>query len=127
MIAIELGRRYERLLFMTAPISLAAIFVCLISLAPAMRSESVALKCYGVVADVLEQQRAKLDASWTRNIVRNKYPIQKEIYESDLTLALYRMDKPSDILTCNRFIKPKLAEVLTAKAEARMVCVRGGG
>lgn len=85
MIAISLGQRYERLLFATAPISLAAIIVCLVAFASVNQKERVTAKCYLKGAEYFENGNDSLKEQWSKAKKKDEYWYIN--YRSDLTLA----------------------------------------
>ena len=63
---VNFGLRYERLLMLTAPISLAALFVLAVSAASASQSELIRASCYEAAASAIESKRGDLDQEWNR-------------------------------------------------------------
>lgn len=61
-----LGKRYERLLFFTAPISLAVIMVCLVALASTQQKERVEARCYLDAVDVFSKKEGDLESEWNK-------------------------------------------------------------
>ena len=64
MISVVLGKRYERLLFFTAPISLAAIVVCLVATASAKQKERIEARCYSEAVAVFTDNLPDLSKEW---------------------------------------------------------------
>ena len=64
MLFAALGKRYERLLFFTAPLSLAAIVVLLVAIASTRQQERVEARCLATAAKVLEDKRPDLEKEW---------------------------------------------------------------
>lgn len=67
MIGVALGKRFERLLFFTAPISLAAIIVSLVAFASSKQSERIEARCVLQAADVFEENLPKLKREWVES------------------------------------------------------------
>jgi hypothetical protein len=64
MSASRLGLRYERLLILTAPISLAAFLVFFVAVASDSQKERLQARCYNSAADVIEKNKEELDSLW---------------------------------------------------------------
>lgn len=106
MISAELGKRYERLLFFTAPISLAAIIVCLVAIASATQKERVEARCYIEAAEVFGQKQSQLFAGWTK-------AKQKDAKSYDYQLLLSKIwIYGSDLSDCYDFIAAEIDEGL---------------
>lgn len=73
MISAALGKRYERLLFLTAPISLAAIIVCLVAIASTKQKERVEARCYSQAANVFSEHLSKLESDWTSTKKKDEF------------------------------------------------------
>lgn len=73
MISIPLGQRYERLLFATAPISLAAIVVCLVAFASVNQKERVTAKCYLKAAELFESRSPSLKEEWSETKKKDEF------------------------------------------------------
>lgn len=73
MIGIEIGKRYERLLFFTAPISLAAIVVCLVAIASTKQDERVQARCYAEASSVFRASLPSLEAHWNKTKRKNDF------------------------------------------------------
>ena len=67
MSATNLGRRYERLLFLAAPLSFAALLLVFVAVASTNQNERVAARCYETTANALEAKRADLEAAFDRD------------------------------------------------------------
>ncbi|HEY6544099.1 MAG TPA: hypothetical protein VIZ64_04320 [Dokdonella sp.] len=64
MIGAALGKRFERLLLFTAPISLAAIVVCLVAIASSRQDERVEARCLLQLANMLHANDGQLSKLW---------------------------------------------------------------
>lgn len=72
MISLSLGKRYERLLFFTAPITLAAMILCIASVGSATQKERQVSVCYGAAAKVFVEQEAVLKKVWEEAVAAEK-------------------------------------------------------
>lgn len=82
MIGVALGKRFERLLFFTAPISLAAIVVALVAFASNRQAEHVEARCLLQAEKVFSEKEEELLDAWE---AKKK---QKSVYPSyQLTLS----------------------------------------
>lgn len=96
MIGAVLGKRFERLLFFTAPISLAAIVVCLVAIASSRQKERIEARCLRQLSDVVESNAGEL-AKKRKAAGRNEYRLlnyrlelqRKWIYGSDVLSDCY--------------------------------------
>lgn len=89
----SLGKRYERLLFFAAPVSLAAIAVCVVALASTRQQERIDAKCFNLAANAFSAKKRELDESW-----KNALPVSKKehwgaSYKLQLELAWIRADQ----------------------------------
>ncbi len=75
MLEIELGRRYERLLFASAPISALALFALLVAYAATAEGPQGLARCYEQYADALNARRVTLEPHWLL-----AQPVTKESY-----------------------------------------------
>ena len=64
MFGAALGRRYERLLFFTAPLSLAAFLVLFVAVAYDNQAESSLARCYEATANAIDANRDSLTQIW---------------------------------------------------------------
>lgn len=72
MISTALGKRYERLLFFTAPISLAAMIVCLVAIASSTQKVRVDAQCYTNALDVFTKNSAQLTDYWNKTTTKDQ-------------------------------------------------------
>jgi len=73
MISTALGKRYERLLFFTAPISIAAMIVCLVALASSTQKERVEARCYTEAANVFAKKSTDLAGEWEKRTNNDEF------------------------------------------------------
>ncbi len=80
-----LGKRYERLLFFSAPITLASIVVLFVVFATASQAERTQARCYGSAASLLESKSEELHELW-----KNYNAINNSIAKIDYTYGIKR-------------------------------------
>lgn len=73
MIPTVLGKRYERLLFITAPISLAAMIVCFVAIASSTQKELVEARCYTEAFQVFTNKAAELKVYWKKQETKDQF------------------------------------------------------
>lgn len=61
-----IGRRFERLLFLAAPISLVTLILLFVAIATTTQTERVTARCYQAGATSLEAKRSDLDSEWSK-------------------------------------------------------------
>jgi hypothetical protein len=99
MISTALGKRYERLLFLTAPISIAAMIACLVAIASSTRKERVEAHCYTEAVSVFAKKTADLAEQ------RSKYPNEEDVQYIYYKLALQKIwIDGSDMDSCYQVI-----------------------
>lgn len=84
----QLGRRYERLLFFSGPLTLVAIFVLLITFTSTTQNERVLARCLDVAVDTLKTNDAMLTSKWAEYQAekkKSKYYVNQ--YKFELTKA----------------------------------------
>jgi hypothetical protein len=59
-----LGRRYERLLLLSAPLSIASFLLLFVAVTSTSQKERVTARCYETLATALEGKKAALDKAW---------------------------------------------------------------
>ncbi len=64
MSVLNLGRRYERLLVLSAPLSLVSLVVLFVAVATTTQQERITARCYEEGATAFEANRADIDSSW---------------------------------------------------------------
>jgi hypothetical protein len=64
MTSDQLGRRYERLLFLSGPLTIVAVLVLLVAFSSTTQSERVLARCLEVAIKTLHENRGTLDDSW---------------------------------------------------------------
>lgn len=73
MISVELGKRYERLLFFTAPISLAAIIICFVAIASSTQKERVDARCYTKAYQIFLGKSKQLNTLWNKSATKDEF------------------------------------------------------
>jgi hypothetical protein len=75
MSSSTLGRRYERLLFLAAPLSLASLLLLFVATATTSQQERIAGRCYDAVAAALEAKNGDLIVAWdaTKPVTKSPY------------------------------------------------------
>lgn len=66
MPALQLGRRYERLLFLSGPLSLLAMLVLFVAFTSTTQKERTLANCYGVAVSAINKNEVKLNESWNQ-------------------------------------------------------------
>jgi hypothetical protein len=61
-----IGRRFERLLFLAAPISFVSLILLFVAIATTTQTERVTARCYQAGAASLEAKRSELDSEWSK-------------------------------------------------------------
>lgn len=64
MTSDQLGRRYERLLFLSGPLTVVAVIVLLVAFSSTTQNERVLAKCLEVAIQTLKDNRQDLDTHW---------------------------------------------------------------
>lgn len=64
MSAINLGRRFERLLLATAPITFASLLILFIAIASTTQEVRIKAHCYESIASALEKDQSSLNTAW---------------------------------------------------------------
>lgn len=106
MIAVALGKRYERLLFFTAPISLAAMIVCFVAIATSTQKERIDARCYTNAANVFEKNSKQLTDYWDSNTNKN------EIWFLEYKLELEKIwIYGSNFDSCYQFIDNDISKI----------------
>lgn len=92
MSAIELGKRYERLLVSSAPLAVAAAFLLFTSIASKDQNNNNLTKCYELAATAVASNRAVLQGEWnTYEEYSKKAPDFPNVYP--LTLRMKWMNE----------------------------------
>lgn len=106
MISTALGKRYERLLFFTAPISLAVMVVCLVALASSTQKERVEARCYTEAANIFTKKSTDLASKW------GKQPKKDALWYINYQLTLQKIwIQGSNIDDCYGFIDKDIGKV----------------
>lgn len=87
MIALSLGKRYERLLFFTAPITLAVMVLGLITVGSFTQSHRTDARCYMLGADAYEAASAHLKGRWDEAKAKTSLKKRKGQQKLDELLA----------------------------------------
>lgn len=80
----HLGRRYERLLFFSGPLTLVTIAVLLIAFTSTTQSERVLAKCLEVAVETFQKNDAQLNSKWDQyqaDKKKTKYVVNEYVYE----------------------------------------------
>lgn len=82
----QLGRRYERLLFFSGPLTLVAIFVLLIAFTSTTQNERVIAKCLDLAVSTLKTNDALLTSTWVEyQAEKNKSKYYVNAYKYELS------------------------------------------
>ena len=98
MIALSLGKRYERLLFFTAPITLAVMVLGLITVGSFTQSHRTDARCYTLGATVYEAALPSLTATWDEATAKASSKPRKGRKELDELLAEIAVTGYSQVL-----------------------------
>lgn len=108
MNAIMLGRRYERLLFLSAPISFISLLLLFVAVASTNQSDLVTGNCFQKSAVIIDSKRPELDLAWSNVDRLNYYSMQT--YKHDLHKAI--LDERDlyyrDLGQCYRIFKEQI-------------------
>lgn len=108
MTSDQLGRRYERLLFLSGPLTLVAAMVLLVAFSSTTQNERVLAKCLEVAVKTLQDDKGKLDTHWNAYVEerkKSKYFVNNYRYE--LTMAWI---SPGISSGCYEEVKPLLEQ-----------------
>lgn len=108
MSSTSLGRRYERLLFMAAPLSFVSVLLLFVAVASTTQKERVTARCYDSAAAAFEAKKADLSNEW--NAV--KPPTKSPFWGSSYKLALQK-------ISINAYIGTPCYEIVTAQIDQR--------
>lgn len=87
MTSEHLGRRYERLLFLSGPLTIVAALILFIAFASTTQNERVLAKCFEVAIKTLDENKEQLDSQWNTYIEKKKESKYLENnYEHGLTM-----------------------------------------
>lgn len=84
MTSDQLGRRYERLLFLSGPLTIVAMLVLLVAFSSTTQSERVLARCLEVAVKTIHENRGHLDDSWDAYLQgrnKSKYFVNNYRYE----------------------------------------------
>lgn len=108
MTSDQLGRRYERLLFLSGPLTLVAVMVLFVAFSSTTQNERVLAKCLEVAIKTLQDNREQLDTHWNTYVQekkRSKYYVNQ--YQHELTMAWI---SPGISSGCHAEVKPLLEQ-----------------
>ncbi len=108
MTSDQLGRRYERLLFLSGPLTLVAVVVLLVAYSSTTQNERVLAKCLEVAIKTLRDNRENLDTHWNAYVQekkKSKYILND--YQYELTRAWI---SPGISSGCLAEVKPLLEQ-----------------
>lgn len=108
MTSDQLGRRYERLLFLSGPFTVVAVLVLLVAFSSTTQNERVLARCLEVAINTLHENREQLDRHWDSYVQdrkKSKYFVNH--YEHELTKAWIL---PGIKSGCHREVKPLLEQ-----------------
>lgn len=84
MTSDQLGRRYERLLFLSGPLTVVAMLVLLVAFSSTTQNERVLAGCLEVAVKTLDKNREQLDSHWDAYVQerkKSKYFVNHYKYE----------------------------------------------
>lgn len=105
MASINLGRRYERLLLASAPISLISMAVLFIAIASTSQAEHSYALCYENIANIFEDNKSRLESLWENSkhipddiSLRNEYlhEVVQTMIDNPSCLAEYAQHEQSN-------------------------------
>ena len=108
MTSDHLGRRYERLLFLSGPLTVVAALILLIAFASTTQSERILANCLGVAINALDKNKEQLNNEWniyTERKKNSKYFVNN--YQYALTVAWI---PPGIHSGCDKEIEPLLQQ-----------------
>jgi hypothetical protein len=108
MLNVEVGKRYERLLFFTAPISLAAIMLCLVAFASSQQQERLDASCYRAAAQQYKDELPRYEALWKNAQPIKEYSTALALYQVQLKLVYLDLDI---FWRCEDSIDRKISEI----------------
>lgn len=109
MLGISLGRRFERLLFFTAPLSFVSFVVFFLAVASFSQNERIDARCYLSVAGAISEHQTEAEKLW-HQVVRAK-PRDKSIELIEYHYGLKKILIPYDLLGCDSVVDKKLEEL----------------
>ncbi len=80
----QLGRRYERLLFLSGPLTVVAVLVLLVAFSSTTQAERVLARCLEIAVKTLNENRDQLDRHWNAYVEvkkKSKYFVNNYKYE----------------------------------------------
>ena len=78
MSALRIGLRYERMLLLSAPLTLSALLILFIAVASDNQQERQQAKCAAEAATVLESHKAELDLAWAQRALNIKQRLSND-------------------------------------------------
>ena len=117
MISVVLGKRYERLLFFTAPLTLATILIALVAKASIQQSERVEARCFAMATEAIESKLEELEKTW--KMKKEKW--EQSPIEYRLLLSRTWIYGSDSVGPCYSKIKKELDDGLENRAPAEIV------
>lgn len=100
---VELGKRLERLLFFTAPITIAAFLVLAVALASIQSSVLSDARCYSLGASIVSEQLPRFEAAWKESVSEKRAGRTGNEYEVAQLLMLTYPEVP---IECYGVLRP---------------------
>lgn len=89
---IDIGRRYERLLFLSAPLTLLSILLLYLVSASQLQDEQLKKKCYSVTIDIFQNNLSSLQIEWVNAQPITEKPYWGSAYKYKLQTTLLNQD-----------------------------------
>lgn len=86
MPALQLGRRYERLLFLSGPLSLLAMLILFVAFTSTTQKERTLANCFEVAVSTINKNEVKLNESWNQYQKVKKSKFHTNNYSYDLSM-----------------------------------------
>lgn len=117
MLAIDLGKRFERLLLYSAPLTIACMFLLLFALASTSQKERVEARCNSIAANFIERNRVRFEQEWKEARPKRAGQPIRSSYWYAVTMAWLDEAGPLD---CFPVIKPDI-DIDAPKAPAELL------
>lgn len=95
MTPYNLGRRYERLLLLAVPISLASMIILIVALAFTTQKDKIAARCYEYAEKILADNKDRMNDLWIKNksgpTDNNQKDLLKLMYKWELLIKSPRI------------------------------------
>ena len=89
---IDIGRRYERLLFLSAPLTLLSILLLYLVSASQLQDGQLKKKCYSVTIDIFQNNLSSLQIEWVNAQPITEKPYWGSAYKYKLQTTLLNQD-----------------------------------